>query len=290
MKTHSHAKVVIALCSFMLVTLVALLAWGPACLAQCHDDAVTIQTDDHASNGVLFFVTSHRTIQSTVRLKCDFIQNLTPSRPLPLTFVVDRNYKKYEILRFTQTDKRQPWHWGNYELQFVAGAPSRAATIDYVYAPPYAPSKHFPIGQSYFGTYTHQKGKPDEYAVDIVMPEGTPVLAARAGTVIAYRDDSNTGGASEQYKECCNYINIKHEDGTYAAYVHLKHKGVAVQLGQAVAAGTVLGYSGQTGWVSKPHLHFMVYRIEAPVTLKSIPFRTKTSEGIVPQLMEGQTY
>jgi murein DD-endopeptidase MepM/ murein hydrolase activator NlpD len=63
-----------------------------------------------------------------------------------------------------------------------------------------------------------------------------------------------------------------------------------VQLGQAVAAGTVLGYSGQTGWVSKPHLHFMVYRIEAPVTLKSIPFRTKTSEGIVPQLMEGQTY
>jgi murein DD-endopeptidase MepM/ murein hydrolase activator NlpD len=229
-------------------------------------------------------------MEATVILKCDFLQNLTSSRPLPLTFLVDRDYKKYEILRFTQTKSTEQWHWGNYDYHFVMGAPSRAQTIDYIYALPYAASKHFVIGQSYDGAFSHQAGTPDEYAVDMVMPEGTPVLAARGGTVIAYRDDSNLGGPTEQFKECCNYITIKHEDGTYAGYVHLKPQGVAVKLGQVVAAGTVIGYSGKTGMVSNPHLHFMVYRVQPLATLKTIPFRTRTADGVVLQLMQGQTY
>jgi murein DD-endopeptidase MepM/ murein hydrolase activator NlpD len=289
-KIASTRRVKIARYFCLIACLLAILAPGRSCLAQCHDNAVDIETDQGASNGVRFFVTSRRTIEASVILKCDFLQNLTSSRALPLTFLVDREYKKYEILRFTQTDQRQPWHWGNYEYHFVMGAPSRLPTTDFVYCLPYPKSTHCRIGQSYFGTYSHQAGTPDEYAIDMTMPEGTPVLAARGGTVIAYRDDSNSGGPSEQYKECCNYINVKHDDGTYAAYVHLRYKGVAVKLGQVVAAGTLLGYSGQTGWVSNPHLHFMVYRVLPPAVLKTIPFRTRTADGVVPQLLEGQTY
>jgi hypothetical protein len=288
MRTKNQGKLITAGRRALLLALLTVLVGCP-CLAQCHDNAVEITTDDHASNGVLFFVSAHRTIEATVKLQCDFLQNLTPSRPLPLYFVVDRPYTKYEVLRFTQTDRRQPWHWGNYQYHFVMGVASPLPTNDYIYSLPYPQSKHCNIGQSYFGRVSHQKGTPEQYAVDFVMPEGTPVLAARGGKVIAYRDDSNSGGPSEQYKECCNYIHIKHDDGTYAAYVHLKNKGVAVQLGQVVAAGSAIGYSGQTGWATNAHLHFMVYRVQKGV-VETIPFRMRTAEGVLPQLMEGQVY
>jgi murein DD-endopeptidase MepM/ murein hydrolase activator NlpD len=204
--------------------------------------------------------------------------------------LVDRDYNKYEILRISQTNSNDPWQWAGYNYQFVMGAPSKIPASDYIYSLPYQPSDRFEIGQSYFGKFSHQAGTPNEYAIDMTMPEGTPVLAARSGTVIAYRDDSNSGGNSDEYTNCCNYINIKHEDGTYAAYLHLKYQGVTVRPGQLVAAGTVIGYSGPTGLVSGPHLHFMVYRVSDTVAIESIPFRMRTADGILPQLLEGQTY
>ncbi len=183
MKTNSQSKLQVMCCRSLLLALLAILL-GSSCLAQCHDDAVDITTDDHASNGVMFYLTAHRTIEATVRLQCDFVQNLTPSHPLPLSFVVNRPYNKYEVLRFTQTDKRQPWHWGNYQYHFVMGAASSLPTNDYIYSLPYPQSKHCKVSQSYFGKNSHQKDTPEQYAVDFVMPEGTPILAARGGTVI----------------------------------------------------------------------------------------------------------
>ena len=274
---------------FTIFCLALTLALCPASLAQCHDDAVEIK-DESDNKGVVFYVSSKRTIEATVNFRCESLQNLTPSHPLPLTFTVDKTYQHYEILRFRQTDSGQRWQWGQYHFFFVMGAPSTLPTSNFIYSLPYAASVHCRIGQSYFGTFSHQAGTADQYAVDISMPEGTPILAARGGKIIAYRDDSNQGGISPDYKQCCNYINVKHDDGTYAAYVHLKYKGVAVQLGQQVAAGTLLGYSGATGWVTNPHLHFMVYRINAPAALQTLPFRMRTPLGVVPQLLSGQTY
>jgi murein DD-endopeptidase MepM/ murein hydrolase activator NlpD len=257
--------------------------------AQCHDNAVDISTDSQ-DGCVRFFVTSHRTIEASVLLRCDGIENMQPSHPLPYTFLVTRDYSNYEVLRLTQKDTSMPWRWGSYHYKFVMGSYSSRTTADHIYSLPYPASMHFPIGQSYFGTQSHQAGTPDQYAVDITMPVGTPVLAARAGTVIAYRDDSNSGGSAESFKECCNYIHIKHDDGTYAAYVHLKQGGVAVRPGQPVNAGTVIGYSGQTGWATCPHLHFMIYRVGNPPQVQTIPFRMASPKGIVKQLLQGEIY
>ncbi|MBS2010938.1 MAG: M23 family metallopeptidase [Cyanobacteria bacterium SZAS TMP-1] len=256
--------------------------------AQCLDEAIKISTDSQ-DGCVRFFLTSHRTIEASVLLRCDLLQNLSPSHPLPYTFLVTRDYNNYEVLRLTQADKQIPTRFG-YHFMFVMGSASSRSTVDHVYSLPYPPSRHCEIGQSYFGTKSHQAGTADQYAVDITMPVGTPVLAARAGTVIAYRDDSNSGGNSESFKECCNYIHIKHDDGTYAAYVHLKQGGVAVRLGQPVNAGTIIGYSGQTGWATCPHLHFMIYRVGNPPQVQTIPFRMATPKGIVKQLLQGEIY
>jgi biotin carboxyl carrier protein len=84
--------------------------------------------------------------------------------------------------------------------------------------------------------------------LDISAPQGTPVKAAAAGTVV----DVN-GGAGGAYG---NYVVVKHSEGVYTLYAHLS--AVTVSEGTSVSAGQQIGNVGSTGTSSGPHLHFEV--------------------------------
>ena len=79
------------------------------------------------------------------------------------------------------------------------------------------------------------------------MPEGTPVLAAREGTVVDVEDGYREGGGEERYKGQENYVIVLHPDGTVGSYLHLRQHGVRVRPGQSVKTGDLLGESGSTG-------------------------------------------
>ena len=89
--------------------------------------------------------------------------------------------------------------------------------------------------------------------IDIGVPEGTPIHAAAAGTVIYCGWESGYG----------NLVVIDHHNGLATAYGHQSR--VAVSCGQDVAQGDVIGYSGCTGFCTGPHLHFEVRVNGAPV-------------------------
>lgn len=95
------------------------------------------------------------------------------------------------------------------------------------------------------------------YAVDIELPIGTPIVAARAGTVVAARDHFIDGNGRDLEE---NFVMVRHDDGTVARYIHLQHRGVLVTVGQAVAQGQRIALSGNTGDTGGPHLHFDVQR------------------------------
>ncbi len=82
--------------------------------------------------------------------------------------------------------------------------------------------------------------------LDIGAGYGSGVTAADSGTVIMA---SVNGG----YGNC---VMIDHGNGYYTLYGHLS--GYAVSNGQSVSKGQTIGYVGDTGWATGPHLHFEV--------------------------------
>ncbi|MCA9364139.1 peptidoglycan DD-metalloendopeptidase family protein [Candidatus Kaiserbacteria bacterium] len=91
--------------------------------------------------------------------------------------------------------------------------------------------------------------------IDLGVSRGTPVKAALAGKVVAI----NTTVAS-----MCQYgkwVLIQHANGLSTLYAHLSL--VSVNAGDTVSTGETIGYSGDTGYATGPHLHFTVYASQA---------------------------
>lgn len=118
----------------------------------------------------------------------------------------------------------------------------------------------------------HKENKWLKYALDFAMPEGTPILAAAKGTVYSVVDKYKKGGPEKSLAQFCNRIIIKDSNGEYTDYVHLK-EGCKVKEGEKVMQGEIIGYSGLTGYVTYPHLHFAVIK----------PVSTGSWETVIPK-------
>jgi len=96
-----------------------------------------------------------------------------------------------------------------------------------------------------------------KFGYDFDMPIGTPVLAARGGVVLQVEESHFDGQIA--FTGLDNYVVITHDDGTADLYGHMTHDGVVVSIGDVVAAGQLIAYSGNTGnTANNPHLHFSV--------------------------------
>ena len=120
------------------------------------------------------------------------------------------------------------------------------------YRLPFAAGQELRIEQGWNSTFSHN-GK-NAYAYDIGMPLGTDVLAAAAG-LVAFTHDGETACGGKELLKKANYVTIYHADGSATLYAHLS--SVEVKVGEIVAAGQVIGKSGNTGYSQcLPHLHF----------------------------------
>lgn len=108
-------------------------------------------------------------------------------------------------------------------------------------------------------------------ATDFAASIGTQVVAIAAGTVIQAVDNgcggSHIGGSPAcPYGSSCkaanigyaNYIMIKHYDGTYSVYGHLKTGSFTVKAGDVVEQGTPIAQTGAAGKATGPHLHLEI--------------------------------
>jgi murein DD-endopeptidase MepM/ murein hydrolase activator NlpD len=150
---------------------------------------------------------------------------------------------------------------------------------------PYEIGRKYKVIQSYFGKFSHK----NQHAIDFKLPEGTPICAANTGVVIKVKEDSDKGGRKPTFSDDANRITIYHADGTLAEYMHLRKDGALVAVGDTVRQGQVIGYSGNTGWSTTPHLHFVV---KTPVRMgyKTIPTLFRGRKGIIKRIWAGRKY
>ncbi|EQA5428734.1 glucosaminidase domain-containing protein [Enterococcus hirae] len=100
------------------------------------------------------------------------------------------------------------------------------------------PVKNYTIS-SPFGTRSGEFHR----GIDLAAPQGEPIYASKAGTVIK----------AEFHPSWGNVVAIEHEDGSVALYAHQQE--YCVQVGQTVEQGQIIGYVGSTGNSTGPHLH-----------------------------------
>jgi murein DD-endopeptidase MepM/ murein hydrolase activator NlpD len=143
-------------------------------------------------------------------------------------------------------------------IGFLWAASAPGAEV--LYRLPWPEGHSFLFTQVSDGRITTHFTKATLNAVDIAMPPGEPVLAARSGVVDALEAGQGAKPEEEPLSYEGNFVRVRHEDDTVAVYAHLKYQGVAVSLGETVTAGQLIGYSGATGDVTYPHLHFAVVR------------------------------
>ncbi|QTD33361.1 peptidoglycan DD-metalloendopeptidase family protein [Pseudomonas fluorescens] len=165
-------------------------------------------------------------------------------------------------------------------FQYSLGDPAGAAQ-GYRYPFPWRGGP-FRLSQGANGDYSHF-GPKNKYAMDIAMPVGTPIIAARAGVVVKTENAQNGRGTDPSG----NFVRILHDDGTMGVYLHLKQGSVSVREGQRVTVGSPLALSGNTGNSSGPHLHFVVQR-NTGMGLVSIPYQFNQPLGALPNFALGK--
>lgn len=148
---------------------------------------------------------------------------------------------------------------------------------------PFPNGKSHRVGQTWSGTFSHHF-VGGEHSLDFGMEDGSDnISAVGPGKVMAVKEDSNITCSSN-----CNdgnYVLVDHGSNFYARYVHFCQNCVAVNVGDNITAGNYnLGYAGNTGWSTSPHLHFEMRDFEENCTVKY------NLEGASGELTVGQTY
>ncbi len=242
-------------------------------------NSVMITADVNPSGGVEFEAENLNPYRVTLTLDFETITNLNPSSRLPLTIELI-GYSKKKILVLNRIDRTKAVDYRS-TYGWVRGSPFVKHNDDYVYALPFAKGANVRVSQGYNGDTSH-KGL-SAYAIDFPLPQGTPIYAAREGIVVGAEVSNTIGGASPEYRQYANYVIVEHNDGTMGNYYHLKQGGTAVRIGDKVAKGQLIAYSGNTGYTTAPHLHFSVSKVD-PVSMRrpmNLPVKIQTLQGLV---------
>ncbi len=102
--------------------------------------------------------------------------------------------------------------------------------------------------------------------VDFAASIGTPVHAALGGTIMATNYITAAQDKRIGYCQYGSWVLIKHPNGLATLYAHLSQ--VNVSKGQTVSTGQLIGYSGDTGYATGPHLHLTLYNASS-ITFKN---------------------
>lgn len=205
-----------------------------------------------------------------------------PPADQTLRFVVPAREESFLLSFRVLADATEPYV--SYRYRYLLGDPDARHRPARPYRAPFAVARSHPISQAYPDAITHTTVDA-AHAVDIAMPVGTDIHAARAGVVVDVASTNYRGGLdTSQPGAEANIVRILHDDGTYAIYAHLNWNTIRVRPGDRVERGEYIADSGNTGFSTGPHLHFVVLR-NADMRVESLPvvFEGPNGGAVVPR-------
>ena len=232
-------------------------AWLGCAVAQPPAYPIKVESV-RAGNGAVVRAQNEGPIPLSLMVSFDEMRNAESKTPAPIFFVAPPGTS--EVTWVLPVERGKSWSYKlRYRYRF--GSFEAAHDAQAMYRVPWLDGRTFIIGQAPGGKIVTHFSESSRNAVDIPMKEGTPILAARGGVVFQTVAQHEAGGTDEIYRSKANVVRVMHADGTIGNYVHLMHEGVAVKVGEQVEPGKLLGYAGNTGLSSGPHLHFAVTRV-----------------------------
>ncbi|WP_369958354.1 peptidoglycan DD-metalloendopeptidase family protein [Pseudomonas benzenivorans] len=225
------------------------------------DNQVKLETKKHAA-GETLLVRNDLYAPVQVELKLEEVDNAVGAPDEPINWVLPPR-SSMRLATLAPRDAGRPLRY-TPKLRYALGDPRLLPTRQR-YPLPWRGGP-FRLTQGANGKYSHFTPK-GRYAMDIAMPEGTPIVAARGGVVVKTENQQSGRGTNPSG----NYVRILHDDGTMGVYLHLMKGSVQVREGRRVEAGQQIARSGNTGNSTGPHLHFVVQR-NVGLALESIPF------------------
>ena len=255
-----------------------------AARTECDQDFLCIHEENTADRVLLHAENpSPYPITYSLRVRA---RNMTSGRPKTVTRTL-LAHESHLIMTLSKKHKNARGKY-RYDYDWTIGNQHAVHDDQYVYRMPYASGKSYRVIQGYGSRFSHTG--LEQFATDFLMPEGTPVHAARGG-IVARLEEANTVGC---WRAGCgahaNFVIILHEDGTTGEYYHLQRDGALVDVGDRIFAGQEIALSGNTGHTTIPHLHFAVYRAVDWGKTQSIEVQFDTADGTIERTRRGGRY
>ncbi len=129
---------------------------------------------------------------------------------------------------------------------------------------------------------------PFKGAQDFGVELGTQVLAPSEGIVVRVVDEHDKHGQTREFVQYSNVINIEHPNGEFSELVHLAKGSAKVNVGDSVTEGQELAETGLSGWMTAPHLHWLVFRKDQslPRGFKGLEIRLKEKNKPLGEIAE----
>lgn len=173
-----------------------------------------------------------------IRTNMDY---LLPSKDVSLAQITERLDALQRSLKLEQLSYEDIRDAIKGDLARLNSIPSVKPVIRGQYSSGFGVRRH-----PYTNQYNFHRGQ------DISVKIGTSVFATADGKVVATRFDENLG----------LYVKIKHSNGFHTLYGHLRE--ISTQQGEIIKRGTLIGYAGDTGRSTAPHLHYEVRHYNQP--------------------------
>jgi hypothetical protein len=219
---------------------------------------VEVKYEADAKGNYKFSCENRGYCQYIVEVSFTDLQNLRADFKMP--FIGDVRPGPNLLFTLSKENTALPSNF-RFSYRYVKGCVKPKVNMDYTYLLPVAPGQETQSREmDYFlKRFWNDPAPNDWYAISIKMKAGDTVYASRRGTVTEVKDNANLKESGYEMASTDNFIEIYHQDCSFARYQVLKDKSIFVEAGQLVEAGDPIGIVGGEKYVSGPHLRFCVY-------------------------------